>query len=67
MPKLLQKKVITKCDIKERDYFSSLFVRPKKDGSFQTILYLKYLNEECFTYHFKMEPIKQVIYMITPN
>ena len=39
----------------------------KKDGSFQTILNLKYLNEECFTYHFKMETIKQVIHMISPN
>ena len=25
------------------------------------------MNEECFTYHFKMEAIKQVIHMITPN
>ena len=40
---------------------------PKKDGSFQTILNLKYLNEEYFTYHFKMERIKQVIHMTTPN
>ena len=65
--KLLQKQVIKKCDINEGDYFSSLFVRPKKDGSFRTILNLKYLNEEYFTYHFKMETIKQVIHMITPN
>ena len=64
--KLLQKQVITKCDIKEADYFSSLFVHPKKDGSFRTILNLKYLNDEFFTYHFKMETIKQVI-NITPN
>ena len=65
--KLLQKQVIKKCDINEGDYFSSLFVRPKKDGSFRTILNLKYLNVECFTYHFKMETIKKVIHMITPN
>ena len=65
--KLLQKQVITKCDINDGDYFSSLFIHPKKDGSFRTILNLKYLNEECFTYHFKMETIKQVIHMITPN
>ena len=36
--KLLQKHVITKCDINEGDFFSSLFFRPRKDGSFQTIL-----------------------------
>ena len=65
--KLLQKQVIAKCDINEGDYFSSLFVRPEKDGSFRTILNLKCLNEECFTYDFKMETIKQVIHMITPN
>ena len=47
------------------NFFSSFFL--KKDGSFRTILNLKYLNEECFTYHFKMETIKQVIHMITPN
>ena len=63
--KLLQKKVITKFDINEENYFSFLFVRPKKDGSFRAITYLKYLNEENFTYHFKMEKIKQIIYMIT--
>ena len=65
--KLLQKQVITQCDINHGDYFSSMFVRPKNEGSFRTILNLKYLNEECFTYHFKMETIKQVIHMITPN
>ena len=65
--KLLQKQVITQCDINHGDYFSSMFVRPKNEGSFRTILNLKYLNEECFTYHFKMETIKQVIHMVTPN
>ena len=28
--KLLQKQVSTKCDINDENYFSSLFVRPKK-------------------------------------
>ena len=65
--KLLQKQVITKCDINDGNYFSTLFFRQKKDSSFRTIFNLKYLNEECFTYHFKMEAIKQVIHMITPN
>ena len=40
---------------------------PSRKGSFRTILSFKYLNEESFTYHFKMETIKQVIHMITPN
>ena len=65
--KLLQKQRITKCDINEGDYFLSLFVHAKKDGSFQTILNLKYLNKECFKYHSKMETIGQVIHTILPN
>ena len=50
--KLLQKQVMTECDINEEDYFSPLFASPKKDGSFRTVLNLNYLNEECFTHHF---------------
>ena len=70
--KVIKKKKITKTSnhkmcIDEADYFSSLLVRPKKDGSFQTILNLKYLNEECFTYYYKMKTIKQIIRMVTPN
>ena len=64
--KFLEKGVISQCDITAGDYFSNLFVTPKKDGSFRTILNLKYLNLECETYHFKMESIKQVIHMIKP-
>ena len=55
--KLLNKKVISSTVVTEDDYFSSLFVRPKKDGvSF---------NLECDTRHFKIESIKQVTHMIT--
>ena len=62
--KLLLKGVITKSNIADGDYFSSLFTTPKKDGSYRTILNLKYLNEECDTHHFKMESLKQAIHMI---
>ena len=62
--KLLQKGVITECNVEDGDYFSSLFTTPKKDGSYRTILNLKYLNEECDTHHFKMESLKQAIHMI---
>ena len=40
--KLLQKGVITECNVVDGDYFSSLFTTPKKDGSYRTILNLKY-------------------------
>ena len=41
---MLQKKVIRTRDINEKGYFSALFVRPKKDGSFRVTLILKYLK-----------------------
>ena len=65
--KLLAKGVITVSKYENNDFFSSLFVRPKKDGNFRTILNLKQLNSECDTYHFKMESMKQVANMITPG
>jgi len=65
--KLLDKGVISITEAFDSDFFSSLFVRPKKDGSYRTILNLKNLNKECDTYHFKIESIKQVIHMITPG
>ena len=65
--KLLIKKVITRTHVGEGDYFSSLFTRQKKDGTYRTILNLKFLNEECDTHHFKMESLKQAIHMIRPG
>ena len=65
--KLLDKGVISISRTEDSEFFSFLFVRPKKDGSYRTILNLKYLNDECDTYHFKIESIKQVIHMITPG
>ena len=64
---LLQKNVITRYHISEGDYFSFLSVYPKIDGSFRTILNLKHLNKECFTYCFKMEIIKQVCYVASSD
>ena len=65
--RLLEKQVISACGEKTGDYFSSLFTREKKNGSYRTILNLKYLNEECKTHHFKMESLKQAIHMIRPG
>ena len=56
--KNIRKNFISVCDIEEGDYFFSLFVRPKKVGLFCTILDLKKINKECFTYHFKTKTIK---------
>ena len=65
--KLLSKCVITNTITDEEgEYFSNLFTRPKKDGTYRTILNLKFLNKECDTKHFKMESLKQAIHMIKP-
>lgn len=51
---------------KEVVYFSNLFPRKKRDGTYEAnqILNLKSLSKECFTEHFKMKFIKDVILMI---
>ena len=53
--KLLDKGVIEQIDRVRRDFISTIFVRPKKDGTFRMILNLKQLNEFVSYYHFKMD------------
>ena len=65
--KLLAKGVIATTIAEPNDYFSHLFLRPKKDGNFRTILNLKGLNKDCQTNHFKMESISNVISLISKN
>ena len=43
--KLFQKGFITKCQKEQDDFISTVFTRKEKDGTFRTILNLKYLNE----------------------
>ena len=62
-----EKSIIITTYVQEGDFFSNLFIRSKKDGSYRTILNLKKLNQDCETVHFKVESIKQVIHMIKPN
>ena len=64
---LLKKGVISESTVDKGDYYSNLFTTPKKDGSYRTILNLKFLNKECDTKHFKMESLKQAIHMVRPN
>ena len=44
--KLLKKGVISSTKIQPDHFFPNLFTRIKKDGSYRTILNLKYLNEK---------------------
>ena len=62
--KLLKKGVFRPSEREDGDHFSSLFTREKKDGTYRTILNLKSLNQDCDTAHFKMESLKQALYMV---
>jgi len=59
--KLLNKGVIEQTQTESGEYISSLFTRPKKDGSKRMILNLKGLNSYIEYNHFKMESIQNVI------
>ena len=64
---LLNKNVIVESTIEKNDYFSPIFIRKNKDETNRVILNLKKLNANVDTYHFKMESIKNVLNMVTPN
>ena len=64
---LLSKGVITE-SVHERDEFiSTIFLRPKKDGTHRMILNLKSLNQYVTYYHFKMDTIRTAVEMMTPG
>ena len=58
--KLLKKGVITKCQNEQDNFISTVFTRKKKDGTFRTILNIKYLNEFVEYRHLKMESLEDV-------
>ena len=53
--KLLKKGVIKETTHCEGEYTCTIFIRPKKDGTYRLILNLKNLNEHVEYYHFKMD------------
>ena len=65
--KLLEKCVIEESKHEVGEYLSSIFLRPKKDGSYRMILNLKPLNEHIVYRHFKMDTIQTVIHLIEDN
>ena len=61
--KFLQKQIIEKVNDNhlENTFYSNIFLRPKKDGSFRIILNLKNLNDFVSNHHFKMETLRSVL------
>lgn len=51
---LLEKAAIVETSHEPREFISSVFVRPKKDGSHRMILNLKNLNNTLKWIHFKV-------------
>lgn len=65
--KLLSKGIIEECQHEQGEYISPIFLTPKSDGGFRMILNLKKLNNHMPYIHFKMETIKSVLNLVTPN
>ena len=65
--KLLTKGVIRKAAHVPDEFISTIFTRPKKDGSHRLILNLKKLNEHIQYRHFKMDSLHSAIQLMKPN
>ena len=62
--KLLDKGVLSKTTHCNGEFISSVFTRPKKDGSHRLILNLKNLNEFVTYQHFKMESLQSAAQLL---
>ena len=62
--KLLKKKVTVQAIAEKGDFFSSVFLRAKRDESFRMILNLKKLNKCIDSKHVKMESLQNVLHMV---
>ena len=65
--RLLPKGLIAHSVHEEGEFISSIFVRPKKDGSYRTILNLKSPNQYVEYHHFKLDTIWTAVHMMTPG
>ena len=62
--KFIQKGVINKVSHEKGEFISTVFTRPKKDGSHRMILNLKNLNTFVTYYHFKMESFQSAVQLM---
>lgn len=65
--KLVTKGVIVETNHCGKEFLSTIFIRPKKDGSYRLILNLKNLNEHVEYQHFKMDTLQSAVRLMTPN
>ncbi len=65
--KLLEKGVLVQSSHEHDEFISTIFVRPKSDGSHRMILNLTKLNEYLEYHHFKMDSIYTITHMMTPG
>ena len=65
--KLLDKGVIKASCHEPGEYISTIFLRPKNDGSYRVILNLKQFNTFVEYHHFKMDTLDAVLKMIKPG
>lgn len=64
---LLGKGVIQQSKHETGEFISSVFLRPKRDGSYRMILNLKSLNQYVVYHHFKMDTIWTAVAMMKPG
>ena len=64
---LLRKGLIREPQHVEGEYLSPIFWTARSDGSFRMILNIKKLNDHMPYIHFKVETIKSVLNLVTPN
>lgn len=67
VPTLVQKGAIKQVPPSEDQFISTIFIVPKKDGSFRPIINLKYLNEFVEYHHFKQENLAFALGLLKPN
>ena len=59
--------VINKASRCDTELISTVFIRPKKDGSQQLILNLKKLTEYVTYHHFEMESLQSAVQLLKIN
>ena len=64
---LLRKGVLRESQTEAGEFISTVFLRPKSNGTFRMILNLKQFNEFVEHHHFKMDTLDTVIKMMKPG